>query len=119
MSGIIAEIDESIQRSTLLQNIQMRELPALHAKCVELLELLVIFAYYKLVFAFYLHINLSWAIIDHLAQVQGNELHHVEVIDLVHHAEVVNAVHVEVVKVLQDIFELVTNDMMINGSRLV
>ncbi|KNA15478.1 hypothetical protein SOVF_097910 [Spinacia oleracea] len=89
VSGIIAEIDESIQRSTLLQNIQMRELPALHAKCVELLELLV----------------------------QGNELHHVEVIDLVHHAEVVNAVHVEVVKVLQDIFELVTNDMMINGSR--
>lgn len=45
VSGIIAEIEESIQRSTLLEDIKMSELPALHAKCIELVELLVIFAH--------------------------------------------------------------------------
>ncbi|KMS98256.1 hypothetical protein BVRB_4g094050 [Beta vulgaris subsp. vulgaris] len=72
VSGIIAEIEESIQRSTLLEDIKMSELPALHAKCIELVELLV----------------------------EGKEDQ-----------------YAEVVKVLQDMFEVVTNDMMRNGSR--
>ncbi|XP_057540291.1 putative callose synthase 8 isoform X2 [Amaranthus tricolor] len=72
VSGIIAEIEESIKRSTLLEDIKMSVLPALHATCVKLFELLV----------------------------EGNEHQ-----------------YFEVVKVLQDMFELVTNGMMINGSR--
>ncbi|XP_021773953.1 putative callose synthase 8 [Chenopodium quinoa] len=89
VSGIISEINESIQSSTLLEKIQLSELPALHAKCVELVELLV----------------------------KGNELYHVVVVDVARHDDVVGALYVQVVKVLQDIFELVTNEMMINGSR--
>ncbi|KAA8526709.1 hypothetical protein F0562_009062 [Nyssa sinensis] len=74
VSGILDEVEESIKRSSLLENFKMSELPSLQAKCIELVELLV----------------------------EGNENH-----------------HGQVVKVLQDIFELVTNDMMLNGSRIL
>ncbi|KAK2980586.1 hypothetical protein RJ640_000181, partial [Escallonia rubra] len=72
ISGIVDEIEESIGKSSLLEAFKMGELPALHAKCVDLVELLV----------------------------EGNEGH-----------------HDKVVIALQDVFELVTNDMMLNGSR--
>ncbi|XP_057461314.1 putative callose synthase 8 [Actinidia eriantha] len=74
ISDIIDEVEESIRNSSLLENFKMSELPALHNKCIELVELLV----------------------------AGNEDH-----------------HGEVVKVLQDIIEIVTNDMMFNGSRIL
>ncbi|KAK9269020.1 hypothetical protein L1049_000788 [Liquidambar formosana] len=74
ISGIFNEIEESIERSSLLEDFKISELPALQAKCIELAELLV----------------------------ESNE----------HHQG-------RVVKVLQDIFELVTNDMMTNGSRIL
>ncbi|GMH24888.1 hypothetical protein Nepgr_026731 [Nepenthes gracilis] len=72
VSGILDEIEQSIQKSSLIEDIRICELSALHAKCIELIDLLV----------------------------EGNERR-----------------HAEIVKVLQDMFELVTNDMMINGSR--
>ncbi|KAL9145596.1 hypothetical protein ABFS82_13G054300 [Erythranthe guttata] len=72
IAGIVDEIEESIKNSSLLKDLKMSELPALHAKCTELIELLV----------------------------EGNEDH-----------------HYEVVKKLQDIFELVTTDLLVNGSR--
>ncbi|KAI5662239.1 hypothetical protein M9H77_21562 [Catharanthus roseus] len=74
ISGIVEEIEESIGRSSLLEDLDMRKLPALHIKCIELVELLV----------------------------EGNEEH-----------------HWNVVKALQDMFELVTTEMMLNGSRTV
>lgn len=74
VSAMFTEIEESIERSTLLQDFRMIELPLLLAKCIELMELLV----------------------------EGNEDH-----------------HVKVVKILQDIFELVTNDMMASGFRIL
>lgn len=74
VSAMFTEIEESIERSTLLQDFRMFELPLLLAKCIELMELLV----------------------------EGNEDH-----------------HVKVVKILQDIFELVTNDMMASGFRIL
>ncbi|XP_060187946.1 putative callose synthase 8 isoform X2 [Lycium barbarum] len=72
ISGILAEIEESIQRSTLLKDLKISELPVLCAKCITLLELLI----------------------------EGNE-----------------SLHNKVVLAIQDIFELVTSDMMLNGSR--
>lgn len=39
--GILNEIEESIGRSSLVEDLRMSELPALHAKCAELVELLV------------------------------------------------------------------------------
>ncbi|CAI9088922.1 OLC1v1023382C1 [Oldenlandia corymbosa var. corymbosa] len=72
ISGILDEIDESIRGSTLLEDLNMSELPVLHTKCVELADLLL----------------------------HGNEDQ-----------------HCNVVKVLQDIFELVTNEMMRKGCR--
>ncbi|GLU17718.1 hypothetical protein SLE2022_340740 [Rubroshorea leprosula] len=74
ISTIVNEIEESIRTSSFLEEFKMRELPALQAKCIELVEILV----------------------------EGNEDH-----------------HVKVVKVLQDIFELVTHDIMTNGSRIL
>ncbi|KAJ4726559.1 Callose synthase-like protein [Melia azedarach] len=74
ISNIVNEIEESIKRSSLLEDFKMSELLALQAKCIELLELLV----------------------------EGNETH-----------------HGKVVKALQDIFELVTDDMMTNSSRVL
>ncbi|KAL2476561.1 putative callose synthase 8 [Abeliophyllum distichum] len=70
--GIMDEIEESIGRSSLVEDLHMSELPALHAKCTELVELLV----------------------------EGNEDH-----------------YYKVVKAIQDIFELVTNELLVNGSR--
>ncbi|KAL6506932.1 putative callose synthase 8 [Orobanche hederae] len=72
VSGIIDEIEGSIANSTLLRDLCMSELPALHAKCTDLITLLV----------------------------EGQEHH-----------------RYNVVKTLQDIFELVTNDLFVNGSR--
>ncbi|KAK6134488.1 hypothetical protein DH2020_031770 [Rehmannia glutinosa] len=72
VSGVIDEIEESIAKSSLLSDLRMSELPALHAKCTDLISLLV----------------------------EGNEDH-----------------HYKVVETLQDIFELVTNDLFVNGSR--
>ncbi|CAK9177253.1 unnamed protein product [Ilex paraguariensis] len=72
ISGIFGEIEEIIARSSLVEELKMSELPALHARCVELVDLLV----------------------------EGNESN-----------------RDKVVKALQDIFELVTNDMVLNGSR--
>ncbi|KAE8124605.1 hypothetical protein FH972_019472 [Carpinus fangiana] len=74
ISAIVNEIEESIDRSSLLQDFKMEELPALVAKCIDLVEFLV----------------------------EGNEIH-----------------RDKVVKALQDIFEVVTNDMMINGSSIL
>ncbi|XP_012074237.1 putative callose synthase 8 isoform X2 [Jatropha curcas] len=72
VSILINEVEESIGRSSLLEDFKMSELPALQVKCTELVELLV----------------------------EGDENH-----------------HSNVVRVLQDMFELVTNEMMTNGSR--
>ncbi|KAL8135546.1 putative callose synthase 8 isoform X2 [Apium graveolens] len=72
ISGIVDEIEESIGRSSLLEDLKMSILPFLHVKLIEMVELLV----------------------------EGDEDH-----------------HVKVVKVLQDILEIVTNDMMLKGSR--
>ncbi|KAM7266925.1 hypothetical protein ACFE04_009091 [Oxalis oulophora] len=74
ISRIINEIEDSIERSSFLEEFRLNELPALQAKCVELAELLV----------------------------EGNENH-----------------HGKVVKVLQDMFELITNDLMVNGDRIL
>ncbi|XP_023756013.1 putative callose synthase 8 [Lactuca sativa] len=72
ISGIVNEIEESMWKSTFLKDFDLSELLTLHAKCINLVELLV----------------------------EGNENH-----------------HTKVVKVLQDIFEIITNDMMKNRSR--
>ncbi|EPS71880.1 hypothetical protein M569_02879 [Genlisea aurea] len=72
VSGIFEEIDTSISQSSLVKDLRLSELPALHDKCIDLLELLV----------------------------EGNEGH-----------------HYKVVKILQDIFELVTNDLFRKRSR--
>ncbi|XVF18396.1 hypothetical protein REPUB_Repub11eG0018000 [Reevesia pubescens] len=74
VSSIVYEIEKSIEESNFLENFKMSELPALQAKFVELIELLV----------------------------EGNENQ-----------------YDKVVEVLQDIFELVTNDMMANGQRIL
>ncbi|KAM3732281.1 hypothetical protein ACB098_11G048200 [Castanea mollissima] len=73
ISAIVNAIEESIGRSSLLQDFKMKELPTVLTKCIELAELLI----------------------------EGNESH-----------------HDKVVKALQDIFELVTNDV-INDSRIL
>ncbi|RVW84865.1 putative callose synthase 8 [Vitis vinifera] len=72
--GILNAVEESIERLSLLEDFQMSELPTLHAKCIELVELLV----------------------------EGNKHH-----------------YGKVVKVLQDIFEVVTHDMMTDSSRIL
>ncbi|GAV78689.1 Glucan_synthase domain-containing protein/FKS1_dom1 domain-containing protein [Cephalotus follicularis] len=74
MSRIVNEIEERIERSSLLEEFKMSDLLALQAKCIELVELLV----------------------------EGKENH-----------------RDKVVKVLQDIFELVTSDIMTNGYRIL
>ncbi|XP_062011839.1 putative callose synthase 8 isoform X2 [Rosa rugosa] len=74
VSAILTEIEESITRSSLLEDFRMIKVPDLLAKCIELIELLV----------------------------EGNEDH-----------------HGKVAKILQDIFELVTNDMMTTGFRIL
>jgi callose synthase len=42
ISAVVNEIDESIDRSSLLQDFMMEALPALVAKCIDLVEFLVI-----------------------------------------------------------------------------
>ncbi|XP_050370862.1 putative callose synthase 8 isoform X1 [Argentina anserina] len=74
VSAILTEIEESIARSSLLEDFRMIKVPDLLAKCIELIELLV----------------------------EENKDH-----------------HGKVAKVLQDIFELVTNDMMTTGFRIL
>ncbi|XP_057949634.1 putative callose synthase 8 isoform X1 [Malania oleifera] len=73
VSCIVAEVEESIGKSSFLEDFKMSELSALLAKCGDLVELLV----------------------DR------------------------NGHRYEVTKILQDIFELITNDMMKNGSRIL
>jgi callose synthase len=41
VSSILYEIEESMKRSSLLEDFKMSELPALKAKCIQLVELLV------------------------------------------------------------------------------
>lgn len=41
ISAIVNDIEESIERSSLLQDFRMKELPAVLEKCVDLVELLV------------------------------------------------------------------------------
>lgn len=43
VSSIFIEIEESIGRSTFIKDLKISELPQLHEKCIELVELLVIF----------------------------------------------------------------------------
>ncbi|KAJ8755066.1 hypothetical protein K2173_016646 [Erythroxylum novogranatense] len=72
ISILLTEIEESLSRPSLLEDLKLSELPALQAKCKELLELLV----------------------------EGSESH-----------------RDNVVRVLQDMFEIVTIDIMRNSSR--
>lgn len=44
INKIIEEIEQSIERSSLLEDFKISELTALQAKCIELVELLVIVA---------------------------------------------------------------------------
>lgn len=44
ISAIVNAIEESIGRSSLLQDFKMKELPTVLTKCIELAELLVIVA---------------------------------------------------------------------------
>lgn len=39
--GVIDEIEESIGKASLLEDLRMSELPTLHAKCTNLIKLLV------------------------------------------------------------------------------
>ncbi|WZZ62199.1 hypothetical protein YC2023_062306 [Brassica napus] len=83
ISGIINEIEESIRQSSLLEEFKLKELPTLHKKCIELVQLLV----------------------------EGSE-------DKLP-VEKIEEQHSKLVKALQDIFELVTNDMMVHGHRIL
>ncbi|RID63686.1 hypothetical protein BRARA_E02670 [Brassica rapa] len=83
ISGIINEIEESIRQSSLLEEFKLKELPTLHKKCIELVQLLV----------------------------EGSE-------DKLP-VEKIEEQHSKLVKALQDIFELVTNDMMVHGDRIL
>ncbi|OVA03950.1 Glycosyl transferase [Macleaya cordata] len=74
ISYIIDEVETSISRSSVLVDFRMSELPGLHIKCIELVDLLF---------------------------------------------ENTESDHDKVVMILQDIFEIVTKDMMIHGSRLL
>jgi callose synthase len=74
IAGIVDEIQDSISRSSLLEEFKMTELPALHEKCIELVGLLF----------------------------EGNEED-----------------YIKVVNVIQDIFEIVTSNMMSHGSRIM
>ncbi|CAH9091019.1 unnamed protein product, partial [Cuscuta epithymum] len=74
VSCIFNEIEESIRRSTFLEDLKISALPRVHEKCIELLELLV---------------------------------------------EGIEDNYSIVVLVVQDIFEIVTSDLMLNGSRVV
>lgn len=103
--GIFNEIEESIGRSTLLEDLKLSKLIALHNKCIELVTLLVNVACNFLSFTFFGVFTLCSQIIfpcnDFLhIKVEGNEEH-----------------HCNVVITLQDMFEIITTDMMINGSR--
>lgn len=106
ISAILNELEESIGKSCLLHNFQMNDLPALLEKCINLVELLVIMAC-TWSYCILLRMNFFKHVVNTLVtcgmqcfKVEGNASH-----------------HDKVVKALQDIFELVTNDMMIDASR--
>jgi len=105
VSSILNEIEESMERSSLLEDFKMSELPALKAKCIQLVELLVtITIENESVKIDYAVISHCWLLKDNILQflkLEGNENQ-----------------SGNVVKVLQDMFELVTYDMMTDGSRL-
>lgn len=107
ISFIINEIEESLARSSLLLDFRMTELPNLRAKFVEFLELLV--SIFLQVFVPSLIIQMKGSVIQVQAlltcsikccKVEGNEYH-----------------YGKVVKVLQDIFEIITSDTMTDSSR--
>lgn len=105
ISGILDEIDESIQKSTLLKDLKMSQLPVLCAKCITLLQLLVnSLTSINLLLSSYnqfLHLLMLSVLTHWFIKVEGKE-----------------SLHNKVVLAIQDIFELVTTDMMLNGSRL-
>ncbi|XP_010257761.1 PREDICTED: putative callose synthase 8 isoform X2 [Nelumbo nucifera] len=74
VTEIISEVEASISRSSLLIDFKMSELPGLHSKCIDLVNLLLM-----------------------------NRKHHED----------------SIIMILQDIFEVVTKDMMTNGSRIL
>lgn len=84
---IFDEIETSIDREKFLENFNMSELPTLHAKCLELIELLV----------------------------EKNECH----CQNYEFQEIYDCPCVQVVRILQDIFELVTSNMMTHGYRIL
>lgn len=107
VSAMLTEIEESIARSSLLEDFRMIELPHLLAKCIELMELLVtillpVKPLYLCSWHTLLKSVLKAILIFNLkhCKVEGNKDH-----------------HSKVVKILQDIFELVTSDMMTSGFR--
>lgn len=42
ITGLVDEIEESIKNSSLLRDLRMSKLPDVHAKCTDLIKLLVI-----------------------------------------------------------------------------
>lgn len=84
---IFDEIETSIDREKFLENFNMSELPTLHAKCLELIQLLV----------------------------EKNECH----CQNYEFQEIYDCPCGQVVRILQDIFELVTSNMMTHGYRIL
>lgn len=87
-------------RSSLLEDFRMTELPNLQAKFVELLELLVRIFYKVTIGIRTTKVQVLLTCIITCCKVEGNVDH-----------------YGKVVKVLQDIFEIITNDMMIDSLR--
>lgn len=99
ISTMLDEIEESIAKSSLLEDFRMTELPSLEAKFVELLELLVRIFDKKTTIGIGTQVRSLLTFSFKCCKVEGNEDH-----------------HGKVVKVLQDIFEIITNEM-IDSSR--
>lgn len=105
VSSILNEIEESMKRSSLLEDFKMSELPALKAKCIQLVELLVTITIENE------SVKIDYAVISHCWLLKYNILQFLKL-------EGNENQRGNVVKVLQDMFELVTYDMMTDGSRL-
>ncbi|KAJ6894038.1 callose synthase 8 isoform X1 [Populus alba x Populus x berolinensis] len=106
VSSILHEIEESMRRSSLLEDFKMSELPALKAKCIQLVELLVTITIENE------SVKIDYAVISHCWLLKYNNLQFLKL-------EGNEKQHGNVVKVLQDMFELVTYDMMTDGSRIL
>lgn len=105
VSSILNEIEESMERSSLLEDFKMSELPALKAKCIQLVELLVTITIENE------SVKIDYAVISHCWLLKYNILQFLKLEGNENQSG-------NVVKVLQDMFELVTYDMMTDGSRL-